>query len=126
MLNFSARSAVAETNEAAPPASVGRDNLLFFESRSTGKEFDSVVPAMSDRRASALRRDAVILKTWRGVPTDRGEKASLMIRNGMSSSTRNFETQRVIESERMFVAVLGTMTVMLVAILIYFVMNFHF
>jgi hypothetical protein len=104
---------------------VAIDPLQLYEHESSGKEFQAFVPNAVDRRANETRRDELIVKTWRGKPTDRGEKASIMIRDGLSS-VRDFETQRVIDSERMFVIVLGFMTVMLGAIFTYFVMNFHF
>ncbi len=98
------------------------DPLLFYESQSVGNEFVPYVPVGNVRRINEARRDQLLVKSWRGVPTERGGFQSS---RGLSDM-RNIETQRVLDSERMFLVVLATMTLLLGTIFAYFVMNFPF
>jgi hypothetical protein len=115
----------AETALPAAEMISAADRLWVYESQKTGQEFNAFVPVPTDRRAIAARKDESILKTWRGVPIDKGEKRTTVLRNELAN-VRDFETQRVIASERMFIIVLATMTILLGSICVFFVMNFHF
>lgn len=114
-------SAVAERGKRGKQEKLELDPLQFYESPRVGKEFTAYIPTGNQRRSNEARRDKLIVKTWRGVPTDRGESTG----DGLSAM-RSYEAQRIIDSERMFLVVLATMTLLLGSIFAYFVMNFGF
>ncbi|MBX9720514.1 MAG: hypothetical protein K2X81_03875 [Candidatus Obscuribacterales bacterium] len=114
-------------NTLPQPSKAARQHgsLAFYESQSVGNEFQAHIPKGDERRASVMRRDQVILKNWQSVPADRAEQCIETQRNAVSSM-RDYETKRVLDSERMFVMVLASMTFLLGCIFLYFVMNFRF
>lgn len=114
----------AETRDRSVAFKDQIDPLAFYESQSVGLEFAAHIPRANERRIAEARRDETIIKTWRAVP---GQKAApaMGLRNGLAGM-RDFETQKVIDSERMFFIVLAGMTLLLGLIVAYFVMNFHF
>lgn len=125
MSNFSSFSVIAEQGQSAQLAHAEFDPLAVYDTQTVGKEFTPYIPPGEERRITEIRRDQQILKTWRGVPTEKRDLDCIALRNGLTNM-RDFETQRVIDSERMFVLVLGAMTVLMGVIFAYFVMNFRF
>ncbi len=97
------------------------DPLVFYESQSVGNEFTAYVPRGDERRGHVMRRDQMLVQSWRGVSKEKRSK-----RGDCMSTMRNSETQRIVNSERMFLIVLATMTLLLGSVFAYFVMNFGF
>lgn len=114
------KSALADSGHSSVATSI--DPLVFYESQSVGNEFAAYVPNGTERRNHENRRDQLIVKNWRGVSIERGRHCK---EQGLGSM-RNSETKRIIDSERMFLIVLATMTILLGSMFAYFVMNFGF
>lgn len=100
------------------------DPLLFYESQTVGKEFVPFIPSGHERRLNEARRDELLVKNWRGVPTERGESSSGGCKK--MNNMRNIEAKQIIDSERLFLFVLAAMTILLGTMFAYFVMNFVF
>ncbi len=101
------------------------DPLAIYESQSVGNEFLAHVPKGAEHRARVVRQDAVILKNWRSVASDKSSGAKDAQKDRVLNM-RDYETKRVLDSERMFIVVLAGMTFLLGCIFLYFVMNFRF
>ncbi|MBX9687331.1 MAG: hypothetical protein K2X27_11555 [Candidatus Obscuribacterales bacterium] len=117
-------AALAE-NPSSAAKTIAEDPLLVYESQSVGREFLAFVPTGDERRDIEARRSESIIRSWRGKPVARCEQASYTLRSEMKHA-RNFETERVMNSEKMFFVVLSVMVLLLGSIFVYFVMNFPF
>lgn len=96
-----------------------------YEAKVTGHELLPFVPSGARDREIHQRKDAVILKTWRGVPVVKPEDSARHMREGLAT-IKELECQQAEHGERLFVFVFGVMTLVLAGIFFYFIKSMYF
>lgn len=99
------------------------NRLLRFEPESVGREFAAPLPFVDTRRQAATGRSRAAERTWSRTPTIRSQ-ASIKVRSDLAS-VKKFDTQSVIEKERMFRLVFCLVLAIIAVIASYFVVSFH-
>lgn len=124
MSENSLNAAVGSRPSGAGPHGQGYtavDPLSLYENSAVGSEFRPPGIGERDARSNDRRRDEVIIKTWRGVPTIKDED-SQSVRHGLSS-VRDFEVKNAEDADRAFLILLCVLTVLLAVMFAFFVAN---